>query len=62
MKQSRIDSVMEAVTNIVIGFGIAMLGNFLFIPMVMDVHPTVGESFWIAALFTALSLARQYFI
>lgn len=62
MTQSRIDSAMEAITNIAIGFGVAMVGNFLFIPMVMGVQPSFGESFWIAVLFTLLSFARQYAI
>ncbi len=60
--QSRLDSLMEAATNILVGFVVAFVGNYIILPLVLDVKLSPGDSFIIAAMFTLISLARQYAI
>lgn len=62
IQQSKIDSFLEAFTNIAIGFVIAMISNFLIIPPVMGVSPTMGESFVMTCGFTVISFLRQYIL
>lgn len=62
MTQSRIDSLMESLTNIVIGLAVATLANWLILPAVLGVELTVSSNLTIAVLFTLVSLARSYLI
>ena len=62
MNQSKIDSVMEVVTNTAVGFLVAMLGNNLFLPLVFGIQVSMVESAITACLFTVLSMVRQYAI
>jgi hypothetical protein len=60
--QSRIDSLMEAVTNIVIGLVISTLANWVILPAVLGVSMTLGQNLLIGAFFTTISLVRSYAI
>lgn len=60
--QSRIDSFMEAVTNIVIGLVISTLANWVILPAVLGVSMTLGQNLLIGSFFTAISLVRSYAI
>jgi hypothetical protein len=57
--QSRIYSLIESSTNVVSGFGIAVLANYAILPL-FGFRPTVREAFDIAVIFMALSFARSY--
>ena len=59
MKQSRIDSFMEAVCNVFIGFWIGVLSNYAILPL-FGYMPKFVDSLSIAALFTIISLVRSY--
>ena len=59
MSQSRIDSLMEAVCNVFIGFWIGVLSNYAILPLFGYV-PKFLDSLAIAALFTIISLLRSY--
>jgi len=61
MKQSRIDSFMEAVCNVVIGFWIGVLSNYAILPL-FGYTPKFLDSLAIAALFTIISLLRSYIL
>jgi hypothetical protein len=53
MKQSRRMSLVEAVTNVVVGFAVALLTQIIVFP-VFDIEVTLGENLAIGLLFTAL--------
>lgn len=59
--QSRWLSFVEAVTNIVVGYGLAVLTQIIVFPM-FDLHASVGENLLLAALFTCISLIRSFAI
>lgn len=59
MSQSRGMSLVEAVTNVVAGYVLAVFGQLAFFPVVgLDV--TVRQSLLIGVLFTSLSLVRSF--
>jgi hypothetical protein len=52
---------MEAVTNIVVGYGLAVLTQIIVFPL-FGLHASLGEKFLLAALFTGISLIRSFAI
>lgn len=61
-KQSRADSFMEAVTNILIGLGISTAANQVFIPLATG-HPiTLQANVALGVIYTVISLIRSYAI
>ena len=58
--QSRIDSLMEALTNTVIGLVISQVANMLILPAVLGVPVSMGEAFLVGLAFTVISVARSY--
>jgi hypothetical protein len=60
--QSRLGSLIEALFNIVIGYTINFVFNFLILNGVFDLHVTVTQNLLIGVLFTVVSLTRQYVI
>lgn len=59
MKQSRLMSVVEAVTNVAIGFGVAVLTQALVFP-IFGIHATMGDHLAIGGIFTVVSVVRSY--
>jgi hypothetical protein len=59
MSQSRAMSALEAVTNVVVGYGLAVGLQLALFP-VFGLQPTLGQSLKIGAWFTLLSLLRSY--
>jgi hypothetical protein len=59
--QTRKQSMIEAWTNIVIGFSVNYVANYLFLPLI-GASFTMAENFWIGWLYTAISIIRQYVI
>ena len=59
--QSRWMSFVEAVTNIVVGYGLAVLTQIIVFPL-FGLHASLGENFLLAALFTGISLIRSFAI
>jgi hypothetical protein len=57
--QSRFMSLVEAVTNIVVGYGLAVLTQIIVFPF-FGLHATLSENLLIGVLFTAISLVRSY--
>jgi len=57
--QSRTMSFIEAVTNVVVGFGLAVLTQVLVFP-VFGIAVTFDQHVSIAMIFTLVSLARVY--
>lgn len=59
MKQSKIDSALEAITNILIGAGIALLAQLVWFP-VIGKDFSISENLMTTAFFTAVSFVRSY--
>jgi ABC-type antimicrobial peptide transport system permease subunit len=60
--QSRTDSVIEAIINILIGFGLSWGFYAFIINPLFHLHSSGRDSFLITVCFTFLSFVRQYFI
>lgn len=61
MNQTRLESLIEALINVVIGFGINWTANMLVLPL-FGFHVTGGQAFGIGLVFTVISIARSYAI
>lgn len=59
MKQSRLMSAVEAVTNVAVGFGVAVLTQAVVFP-IFGLEATWGEYFAIGGVFTVVSVVRSY--
>ena len=59
MKQSRLMSAVEAVTNVAVGFGVAVMRQALVFPL-FGIHATMGEHVAIGGVFTVVSVIRSY--
>ena len=59
--QSKWMSFVEAVTNIVVGYGLAVLTQIIVFPF-FGLHASLGENLLIGGLFTCISLARSYML
>ena len=57
--QTRWQSFLEVVTNIVVGYALAVLTQIIVFPL-FGLHASVGENLLIGGLFTCISLARSY--
>lgn len=57
--QTRIHSLVESATNIVIGYVVALASQLLVFPM-FDIHVPITDNLLIGAWFTAISLVRSY--
>jgi len=62
MKQSRIDSFMEAITNVLVGFGINFIANWLILPWYFGIEPDLGSFAILGLIYTLVSIARSYAI
>ena len=61
MSQSRTMSLVEAVTNVLIGYGVAVATQMLVFPL-FGLHATLQENLLIGLIFTAVSLVRSYLL
>ncbi len=59
MKQSRAMSLVEAIANVAVGYGVAVVTQILIFP-VFGLHTTLAQNLKIGALFTVVSIARSF--
>lgn len=59
MKQSRRMSLLEAIANVLVGFGVAVLTQIAVLPL-FGLVASVAENMAIGAIFTLVSIARSY--
>jgi hypothetical protein len=59
--QSRWMSFVESVTNIVVGYGLAVLTQIIVVPF-FGLHASLSENLLIGGLFTVISLVRSYLL
>ena len=57
--QSRWMSFVESVTNIVVGYGLAVLTQIAVFPL-FGLHASLSENLLIGGAFTVISLIRSY--
>lgn len=61
MKQSRVASFIESAVNILVGFGISLGAQIVFLPMLgVDINHT--QNFIFACIMTVISLARSFIL
>jgi hypothetical protein len=58
-EQSRLMSLAEATTNVVVGFALAVVTQLALFPM-LGLVVSAADNLLIGAVFTAVSLARSY--
>lgn len=61
MEQSRLESLIESIINIAIGYNVALLSQWIIFPM-FDIHVSLTSNLLIGAWFTLISLIRSYVI
>ena len=59
MKQSRWMSFAEAVVNVVVGYGVAVVTQMLVFPL-FGLRASVSDNLVIGVIFTVVSLARSF--
>ena len=59
MRQSRLMSLVEAVANVAVGYGVAVVTQMLVFPL-FGLEATLGQNLSIGAIFTVVSLVRSY--
>ena len=57
--QSRAMSLVEAMTNVLVGYGVAVATQAMVFPW-FGLSATFGENLQIGLIFTVVSLARSY--
>lgn len=61
MKQSKIMSLVESVINIAVGFGVGLLGQMIFLPL-LGVSISFSQNIVFALIMTVISIARSYLL
>ncbi|HBG98590.1 MAG: hypothetical protein JKP98_13335 [Rhodobacteraceae bacterium] len=59
MTQSRRMSMIEAITNVALGYALAVITQIIVFPS-FGLHPSPGENLALGGIFTAISLVRGY--
>ena len=59
MKQSRLMSMVEAITNVVVGYGVAVVTQILIFPK-FGLQTTLGQNLAMGGIFTIVSLLRSF--
>ena len=61
MKQSRLMSMVEAITNVVVGYGVAVVTQILIFP-IFGLQTTLGQNLAMGGIFTGVSMVRSYLL
>ena len=59
MKQPRLMSLVAAVANVIVGYGVAVVTQILIFP-VFGLQTTLAQNLKMGAVFTIVSLGRSY--
>lgn len=59
MTQTRLESLIEALFNVAIGYGINFTANLLIFPL-FGWHISVSQNLVLGAVFTIISVVRSY--
>ena len=61
MTQSRAMSLVEAVANVVVGYGVAVVTQILVFP-IFGLHTTLVQNLKMGFVFTVVSIGRSYLL
>ena len=61
MSQSRSQSVLEAIANVLVGWVVAVTIQLICFP-ILGLQATVAQNALLGAIFTAVSLVRSYLL
>ena len=61
MKQSRLMSLAEAVANVVVGYGIAVVTQILIFP-IFGLQTTLAQNLQMGLVFTGVSIMRSFLL
>jgi hypothetical protein len=61
MKQSKLESLLESIVNILVGFGVALISQLVIFPTV-GIEIPLSTNLVIGFWFTLISLGRSYII
>ena len=61
MKQSRLMSMVEAITNVIVGYGVAVVTQILIFP-IFGLHTTLAQNLQMGLLFTGVSIIRSFLL
>ena len=61
MSQSKLDSFIEAWLNVLIGFGVSVLANFVIFPLV-GIGASTTQIIAVGVFMTFVSVARSYLV
>ena len=61
MNQSRVMSLVEAATNVLLGCAVALATQLLAFPLV-GIQASMAQHLWLTTVFTGVSLARSYLV
>lgn len=59
MKQSRLMSLVEALSNVTVGFAVAVVTQIMVFPL-FGIRATLSENLLLGAVFTVVSILRSY--
>jgi hypothetical protein len=59
MSQSRCMSMIEAITNVAVGYALAVVTQIMVFPW-FGLHPSLGENLALGGIFVGISLLRSY--
>ena len=59
MKQPRIMSLVEAITNVVVGYGVAVVAQILVFP-VFGLQATLVQNLKMGGIFALISMSRSF--
>jgi len=59
MKQSRLMSLIEATTNVIVGYCVAVMTQILIFP-IFGLQTTLGQNLAMGGIFTIVSLLRSF--
>lgn len=59
--QTRLWSIIESCLNVAVGFAVALIAQIVIFP-IYDMQVSIGTNLQIGAWFTAISIARSYFV
>jgi hypothetical protein len=61
MKQSRAMSLVESITNVIVGYGVAVVTQILIFP-VFGLHTTLAQNLKLGGIFSAISILRSFLL
>ena len=59
MSQTRLQSAVESLANVAIGYAVAVASQMLIFPL-FGIHVTLADNLLIGGYFTLISIARSY--